>query len=416
MDKYVVKGGVALEGVVRVNGAKNSALKLMAASLMASEPCFIDNVPEIADVRTMRDLLVHMGLEVNHENHVMSISPSGRLRPEAPYEIVQKMRASIVVLGPLLARLGTARVAMPGGCNIGTRQIDLHLKGLSEMGAEISVFHGYIEARASKLKGARIYLDLPSVGATENLMMAACMAKGKTLIENAAMEPEITDLAEFLVKLGAKISGIGTPSLQIEGVDYLGGAEHTVIGDRIEAGTFLMAGAITRGSVEVKGFNPLHLDIVLEKMKEAGCAIEVGTDAVSVSVPDDITGIEISTLPYPGFPTDLQPQMVALLSTSRGISFVTENIYDNRFMVVDELNRLGARIKTRNHHAIIHGVPRLSGAPVTAMDLRAGAALVIAGLCAEGETVVHDIYHIDRGYECFEEKLKNLGAKIERMT
>ncbi len=416
MDKYVVEGGATLKGSVRVSGAKNSALKLMAASIMASEECVIRNVPDIADVRTMRELLVHMGLELEHESKTMRIVPSSNPRPEAPYEIVQKMRASIVVLGPILTRFGSAHVAMPGGCNIGSRQIDLHIKGLTEMGADISVLHGFIEAKAKRLKGARIYLELPSVGATENLLMAACMAKGTTIIENAAMEPEITDLAEFLLKLGARITGIGTHTLEIQGVDYLGSAEQTVIGDRVEGGTFLIAGAITRGEVKVEGLNPLHLDIVLEKMREAGCAIEVGDNWVRVSIPGELTGIEISTLPYPGFPTDLQPQMVALLSTAQGISFVTENIFDNRFMVVDELNRLGANIKTRNHHAIIHGVPRLSGAPVTATDLRAGAALVIAGLCAEGETVVHDIYHIDRGYECFEDKLRGVGAKIVRTS
>ncbi|MBK5092569.1 MAG: UDP-N-acetylglucosamine 1-carboxyvinyltransferase [Actinobacteria bacterium] len=415
MEKFVVEGGSRLEGTVKASGAKNSCLKLMAAAVMGDGPSTIGNVPDIADVRTMIEVLRYIGLEVSLAEGELTIKPVESPVLEAPYELVQRMRASVVVLGALLARFGKARVAMPGGCNIGTRQIDLHLRGLEQMGAKLGISHGYVEAEAPRLTGAHIYLDFASMGATENLLMAAALAEGRTVLDNAAKEPEVADLVGFLSKMGARIEGAGTSTIVVEGVGSLKGAEHAVIGDRIEAGTFLLAGAVTRGEVNVTGIVPGHLEMVVEKMREAGCDVEEGEDSLSVSVPGTVKGIEISTLPYPGFPTDLQPQMQVLLTTADGTSFVTENIFDNRFMVVDELNRLGADIKTKDHHAVVRGVEKLSGAPVTATDLRAGAALVLAGLIAEGVTEVYRIEHIDRGYDRFAEKLTSLGADIRRV-
>lgn len=414
MEKYVVQGGARLAGTVRVSGAKNSALKLMAAALMSDGPCVVDNVPDISDVRTMTEVLAYMGFGVSFSGGLLKVEPATAPRLEAPYYLVQRMRASVEVLGSLLARFGRARVAMPGGCNIGARQIDLHMKGLARMGARMTVSHGYIEAEAPRLEGAHVYLDFASVGATENLLMAAAMAKGQTVIENAAKEPEICDLIDFLAGMGARVSGAGTSTVVVDGVDSLHGVDHSVVGDRIEAGTLLIGGAVTRGEVTVTGVDPSHLELALDKMREAGCTVTAGTGEISVRVEGAARGIEVSTLPYPGFPTDLQPQMQVLLATAEGTSFVTENIFDNRFMIVDELNRLGADIRTNDHHAIVRGVPRLSGAPVTATDLRAGAALVLAGLVAEGVTEVYEIQHIDRGYERFEEKLASLGAGIRR--
>ena len=414
MEKFVIEGGRRLEGTVRASGAKNSCLKLMAAAILPDGPSVIENVPDIADVRTMVEVLRYIGLDVSFAEGTLTVKPAQSPVLEAPYELVQRMRASVVVLGALLARYGKARVAMPGGCNIGSRQIDIHLRGLEQMGARLGITHGYVEAEATRLVGAHIYLDFASMGATENLLMAAVMAEGRTVLDNAAKEPEVADLASFLSKMGARIDGAGTSTIVIDGVESLSGSEHTVIGDRIETGTFLLAGAVTRGEVKVTGVDPGHLKIVIDKMREAGCEIEEGEDHLSVRVPGTVKGIEISTLPYPGFPTDLQPQMQVLLATAEGTSFVTENIFDNRFMVVDELNRLGADIKTKDHHAIVRGVEKLSGAPVTATDLRAGAALVLAGLIAEGVTEVYRIEHIDRGYDRFAEKLQSLGADMSR--
>jgi len=410
----MIEGGQRLSGSVRISGAKNSVLKLMAAVVMARSPSRISNVPDIADVWVMCDVLRNIGLGVDFSDGVLEIIPATEPKLEAPYHLVQKMRAAVDVLGSLLARYGRASVAMPGGCNIGSRQIDMHIKGLTQMGAKLGVSHGYIVAETERLKGTHVYLDFASVGATENLLMAACLAEGTTVIENVAKEPEIVDLAEFLTDMGARIEGAGTSTLKVEGVDSLSGADHAVIGDRIEAGTFLLAGAVTRGKVTVTGADPGHLEIVTDKMREAGCKVDVSGSSMTAVVEGDVRGVEISTLPYPGFPTDLQPQMLSLLATARGTSFVTENIFDNRFMVVDEFNRLGADMKTREHHAIIRGVERLSGAPVTATDLRAGAGLVLAGLVAEGVTEVYDIQYIDRGYENFESKLASLGANIRR--
>ncbi len=414
MDKYIVEGGRRLRGTVKVGGAKNSVLKLMAAVVMAGGPCRITNVPDIADVHVMSDVLRHLGLGVSFSGHALEVTPAVDPGFEAPYHLVQKMRAAVDVLGALLARHGRARVAMPGGDNIGSRQIDMHVKGLAQMGARLRVSHGYIEAEAERLEGRHLYLDFASVGATENLLIAACLARGRTVIENVAKEPEIVDLAGFLNGMGARVEGAGTSTLVIDGVDSLSGVEHEVIGDRIEAGTFLLAGAVTGGDVTVTGADPSHLEIVCDKMREAGCAVEVDGPAMRSRLEGRARGVELSTLPFPGFPTDLQPQMLALMSTAEGTSFVTENIFDNRFMVVDEFNRLGADMKTREHHAIIRGVECLSGAPVTATDLRAGAGLVLAGMIADGVTEVHAIEHIDRGYEDFESKLASLGASIRR--
>ncbi len=414
MDKFVIDGGKRLEGSVKAGGAKNSVLKLMAAVVMAQSPSRIHNVPDISDVHIMSEVLRHIGLEVAFEDGVLDITPATEPNFEAPYHLVQRMRAAVDVLGSLLGRYGRARVAMPGGDNIGSRQIDMHIKGLTQMGATLGVSHGYIEGEADRLKGTHLYLDFASVGATENLLIASCLAEGRTTIENAAKEPEIADLARFLAGMGARIEGAGTSTLKVDGVESLSGVEHTVIGDRIEAGTYLLAGAVTRGEVTVTGADASHLEIVLDKMREAGCQVSVAAGGICATVQGDVHGLEISTLPYPGFPTDLQPQMLALLATARGTSFITENIFDNRFMVVDEFNRLGANMKTREHHAIVRGVERLSGAPVRATDLRAGAGLVLGGLVAEGVTEVYNIEHIDRGYEKFEEKMASLGARIRR--
>jgi len=414
LDKFVIDGGKRLEGSVKAGGAKNSVLKLMAAVVMAQSPSRIHNVPDISDVHIMSEVLRHIGLEVAFEDGVLDITPATEPNFEAPYHLVQRMRATVDVLGSLLGRYGRARVAMPGGDNIGSRQIDMHIKGLTQMGATLGVSHGYIEGEADRLKGTHLYLDFASVGATENLLIASCLAEGRTTIENAAKEPEIADLASFLAGMGARIEGAGTSTLKVDGVESLSGVEHTVIGDRIEAGTYLLAGAVTRGEVTVTGADASHLEIVLDKMREAGCQVSVAAGGICATVQGDVHGLEISTLPYPGFPTDLQPQMLALLATARGTSFITENIFDNRFMVVDEFNRLGANMKTREHHAIVRGVERLSGAPVRATDLRAGAGLVLGGLVAEGVTEVYNIEHIDRGYEKFEEKMASLGARIRR--
>ncbi|MDD5447723.1 MAG: UDP-N-acetylglucosamine 1-carboxyvinyltransferase [Actinomycetota bacterium] len=413
-EKLVVKKST-LTGRVRASGAKNSALKLIAASLLAGSRCVIRNVPSISDVVTMIEVLRHIGLEVSFDSGSVVIEPTSKPNLEAPYHLVQQMRASIEVLGPLLTRYGFARVAMPGGCNIGSRQIDMHLDGLTRMGADIRIRQGYIEAEADKLEGSRVYLDIASMGATENLLMAGTLAKGTTIIENAARDPEIEDLSNFLCKMGASIEGAGTSTIVVEGVDSLGGAEHKTIGDRIEAGTFLIGGAMSGGNVTVEGVEPVHLENLLVKLEEAGCHVGTLPQGVIVSAADDIQAISVQTLPFPGFPTDLQPQMQALLSIAKGTSFVTENVFESRFMITDELNRLGANIKTKGNHAIITGVKSLSGAPVSAPDLRAGAALVLAGLAAEGVTEVYGLHHIDRGYENFEEKLQSLGASVRRV-
>jgi UDP-N-acetylglucosamine 1-carboxyvinyltransferase len=414
MDRLMVAGRRRLEGTARINGAKNSALKLIAASLLAQGETVIENVPRIVDCLTMAEVLEHLGAVVTWDGGSVSIDTSGAAGLETPYELVRKMRASIIVLGPLLARHGRARVAMPGGCNIGSRKIDLHLKGLERMGVEFSYEHGYLEATTSGLQGALVSLDFPSVGATENILMAAVGARGKTVIENAAREPEIQDLAAMLVEMGAKIDGAGTTTIEVVGTEDFHAVRHTVVPDRIEAGTFAMAACITGGEVTLEQVRADHLDLVLAKLSEAGATIEVEEDGLRVGMEDRALSVDLVTLPYPGFPTDLQPQMMALMSVARGTSIITENVFESRFMFVDELNRMGADIRTEGHHAVIRGVERLSAAPVRALDIRAGAAMIIAALAADGTTEISYLYHVDRGYEDLDGRLAALGADVHR--
>ncbi|MDP9328858.1 MAG: UDP-N-acetylglucosamine 1-carboxyvinyltransferase [Actinomycetota bacterium] len=414
MDRLLVTGGTPLAGRVRISGAKNSALKLMAAALLAPGRCTISRVPRIMDCRLMGELLEHMGLGVAWEADRVTIDGSDLTSVEAPYELVRQMRASIVVLGPLLARRGEARVALPGGDNIGSRPIDLHLKGLERMGAEISMEHGFLHARARQLRGAAITLEYPSVGATENLLMAAVAARGTTVIDNAAREPEIADLAAFLVSMGARISGAGSSTIEIEGVDTFVPADHATIPDRIEAGTFAMAAVATQGDVELVGARADHLELALVKLADVGAQVDLTEAGVRIRQAERARAVDFVTLPYPGLATDFQPLMMAVLVTAAGTSIATENVFDSRFLFVDELVRMGADVRTEGHHAVIRGVERLSAAPVRALDIRAGAAMVIAALTAEGETEVSDVHHVDRGYEDFEAKLTALGAEVRR--
>ena len=416
MDRLLVTGGHRLEGVVGVNGAKNSALKLMAASLLAEGMTAIHNVPDIMDVRTMCDVLTHLGARVVRRDRSIAIDTSGPLETETPYELVRRMRASILVLGPLLARFGHARVAMPGGCNIGSRKIDLHLRGLERMGADFTSEHGYLEARTTGLRGAVVSLDFPSVGATENLLMAGVAARGTTVIENAAREPEIGDLAAFLTRMGATVDGVGTPTIEIEGTDGFEAVEHTVIPDRIEAGTFAIAACVTGGDLLLRGARGDHLDLVLAKLGEAGAAIATEDGGIRVRMEGRPAAVDLVTLPYPGFPTDLQPPILALLASADGTSIVTENVFESRYMFVDELNRMGADVRTEGHHAVVRGVDRLSSAPVRSLDLRAGAAMILAALGADGITEITDVHHIDRGYEDIDGRLSALGAEIVRQS
>ncbi|MDZ4181072.1 MAG: UDP-N-acetylglucosamine 1-carboxyvinyltransferase [Coriobacteriia bacterium] len=415
MRSIIVRGGMPLAGEVRVEGAKNSALKLMAATLLASGPSRILNVPDISDVDTMGEVLVGLGAAVTRSDHELTIDTTHVTSYEAPYEMVARMRASIAVLGPLIARFGQAKVAMPGGCAIGSRKIDMHIRGLEGLGVEVELGHGYIHATAPHgLHGAHVTLDFPSVGATENLLMASVLATGSTTIENAAREPEIVDLADFLIAMGARIEGAGSGVMTVEGVESLHPVNgHAVVGDRIEAGTFLIAGAIAGGPVTVRGFDPHHLDMTLSKLKQAGCTLELHTDGVTVSGPERPVAVDIQTLPHPGFPTDMQAQFMALMAVAEGSCVITENVFENRFMFADELSRMAADVRIEGHHALVKGVARLSGAPVRSPDLRGGAALVIAGLVADGVTEVTDVYHIERGYERFVEKMASLGADIE---
>jgi UDP-N-acetylglucosamine 1-carboxyvinyltransferase len=414
VDRLIVTGGGRLSGSVRVSGAKNSALKLMAAALLAPGRTTLHNVPRIQDCLTMADVLEHLGESMTWDDSILEIDASELRSVEAPYELVSRMRASILVLGPLLARCGRARVAMPGGCNIGSRKIDLHLKGLQKMGAVFEQEHGFLEARTDRLRGAIISLDFPSVGATENVLMAAVAARGTTVIENAAREPELSDLAHFLTAMGARIDGVGTPTIEIEGVDDFRAVEHTVIPDRIEAGTYAIAACATGGRVLLEGARSDHMDLVLDKLGEAGAWIGVGGEGIEIALDGGSNPVDLVTLPYPGFPTDLQPQMMAMLAAADGTSIVTENVFESRFMFVDELNRMGADIRTEGHHAVIRGVDRLSAAPVRALDIRAGFAMVIAALAADGVTAIEDMYHVDRGYQDFEAKLTALGAEVRR--
>ena len=416
MSKIIVKGGSSLNGTIKVDGAKNATLPILAASLLASGQSIIEDVPELEDVRVMCEVLHSLGVDVEYRDRKAVIEAESISNIEAPYELVRRMRASFLVAGPLLARLGKARIALPGGCAIGSRPIDLHLKGFSSLGAEIYLGHGYIEAKADKLIGERIYLDYPSVGATENIMMAATLAEGQTYIENAAEEPEIVDLANYLNAMGARIIGAGTDLIKIDGVKELKGVKHQVIPDRIEAGTYMTAAAITQGDVLIDNVICEHIKSIIAKLKEAGVYVEELPRGVRVKAPYRLKAVDVKTLPYPGFPTDMQAQMMALLSTADGTSIIIETVFENRFMHADELKRMGAKIKIEGRTAIIEGSERLTGAPVKATDLRAGAALVLAALAAEGETHINDAFHLDRGYVDIVEKLNNLGAKIYKET
>jgi UDP-N-acetylglucosamine 1-carboxyvinyltransferase len=414
MDRLFVTGGARLAGTVRIAGAKNSALKLMAASLLAPGRSRLRNVPRIQDCATMGEVLEHLGARVSWEDEAVTVDATHLSSVEAPYELVRRMRASIVVLGPLLARTGEARVAMPGGDNIGSRPIDLHLDGLRRMGATIDAEHGFLVARADGLVGASITLDYPSVGATENLLMAAAGADGLTVIDNAAREPEIADLATFLVEMGAQVKGAGSATLEVRGAQELHPAEHTTIPDRIEAGTWAAAAVATRGDVLLEAARPDHLELFLEKLGDAGAEVSVSDDGLRVRQPERARAVDFVTLPYPGLATDFQPILLAMLSTASGTSIATENVFEGRFTYVDELRRMGADIRTEGHHAVIRGRERLSAAPVRALDIRAGAAMAIAALTADGVTEIADIQHVDRGYEDFEAKLEGLGAEVRR--
>ncbi len=420
MDKIVIEGGRRLEGEVAVSGSKNAALPILISSLLTSERCIFQGLPHLADIRTTLRLLGGLGVTVDREKwnrgaEEIIVSAANISNFEASYDLVKTMRASFLVLGPLLARFGSARVSTPGGCAIGARPINLHLKGLEALGAKIEQSHGYVEAKAARLCGAKIYLDIPSVGATENLMMAATLADGATVIENAAKEPEISDLAGALNKMGARIAGAGTDIVRIEGVKELRGLTHRVIPDRIETASFVIAGALMGGEVRVTGACPDHLDAVLIKLKEAGVDIATAEESIVVKGGKRIRSVDMTTLPYPGFPTDLQAQFMVLMSLAEGVSVITETIFENRFMHAQELDRMGADIRPEGNRAVVRGVAALSGAPVMASDLRASVALVIAGLAASGKTEISRVYHLDRGYEHIEEKLALLGAQIERM-
>lgn len=417
MEKIIIFGGRKLKGDVIISGAKNAALPILIATLLSDEKCTLYNVPFLEDIRTIVDVLQALGMKIKKEDGFYLSYPPKKLLSEAPYELVKTMRASVLVLGPLLARLGRAKVALPGGCAIGLRPINLHLKGFEKLGAKVSIEEGYVMVSASRLKGAKIYLDFPSVGATENLMMAAVLAKGTTIIENAAYEPEIVDLANFLNKMGADIKGMGTNLIRIRGVKKLSAVKYTIIPDRIEAGTFMIAAAITKGEIRLKNVIPAHLEPVTAKLREVGIEVEIekGSNSLFINGKNNLKPVNIKTMPYPGFPTDMQAQFMALMSVTKGTSVITENVFENRFMHVAELCRMGAKISIKGNSAIVRGVNKLSGAPVMATDLRASAALVLAGLIAEGKTVVSRVYHLDRGYEEIENKLKDLGAKIRRI-
>ncbi|MBU4312154.1 MAG: UDP-N-acetylglucosamine 1-carboxyvinyltransferase [Candidatus Omnitrophica bacterium] len=417
MDKFIIEGGVRLKGSVEISGSKNAALPILAATLLSDGKSVIKNVPPLRDVYTMLRIMRYLGAKVDMEGDVVTVEPAGYSNHTAPYKLVSTMRASVCVLGPVLAKLKRARVSMPGGCVIGPRPIDLHVKGLRSIGADIKIEHGYIVADAPKLRGARVYLGGnfgSSVLATANLMTAATLAKGKTVIESAACEPEIADLARFLTKMGARIKGYDTPIIEIEGVKSLRGAEHSIIYDRIEAGTFMAAAAITGGDVLIKHANIEHLGAIVDKLQSAGIRITRTKDGLHVKKTRSLKPVDVTTLPYPGFPTDMQAQMMALMSITKGISVIIEKIYPERFMHVSELARMGAQIYLEGPRAIVQGASRLSGAPVMASDLRASAALMLAALVAKGKTDISRIYHIDRGYHIIEDKLEKLGAKIKR--
>ncbi|GAC1655926.1 MAG: UDP-N-acetylglucosamine 1-carboxyvinyltransferase [Acidobacteriaceae bacterium] len=419
MEKFVVRGGNPLVGTIRVSGAKNAALPAIAAAILTEEPVVLENIPDVRDIETERKLLASMGAEVElgygRASHRTTVSCRNLSDPEAKYEIVKTMRASTLVLGPLVARMGVARVSMPGGCAIGARPIDLHIKGLEKMGAEITQEHGYIEAKAERLRGADIYFDKITVTGTEDLLMAATLADGLTVLENAAREPEVVDLANLLIKMGAKIEGAGTGTIRITGVEKLRGAKHKIIADRIEAGTFILAGALTGGDLIVSGCDPTHIGALLAKLQEAGVKVKVSADSVRVMSEGELKATDVTTEEFPGFPTDMQAQYMTLATQCEGTSVITENIFENRFMHAQELVRLGANIRTDGKRAIVRGKTPLQSAAVLCSDLRASASLVLAALVAEGETIVDRVYHIDRGYERIEEKLRGVGAQMKRI-
>ncbi len=419
MDKFVIRGGEPLLGTVRVSGAKNAALPCMAAALLTDQPVILENIPQVRDIQTTRNLLAAMGAEVElgygRAQHRTTIHCATLPTPEASYELVKTMRSSTLVLGPLVARCGHARVSLPGGCAIGSRPIDLHIKALEQLGAKITQDHGYVEARASRLKGTEIVFDKITVTGTEDLLMAATLADGETILQNCAREPEVADLADLLNKMGAKIEGAGTPTIRVKGVAKLKGAKHRIIPDRIEAGTFIIAAAMTGGDLNVSGCDPSHLGALLSKLHEVGVKTKASTDSVRVMGDNPFIAADMSTEEHPGFPTDCQAQFMALATQAEGTSVITENIFENRFMHAQELVRMGANIKIEGRRAVVRGKTPLSAAAVLASDLRASASLVLAALVADGETIIDRVYHIDRGYEHIEEKLKGVGAQIRRI-
>ena len=416
MDKLLIQGGTRLSGEIAISGAKNAALPILCAALLAAEPVTFTNVPQLKDIGTLLELLAQMGVKVEREADTVTLDASGLNNPVAPYEMVKTMRASILVLGPLVARCGEARVSLPGGCAIGARPVDQHIKGLQAMGAEVRVEHGYVHATVSRLKGARLFTDMVTVTGTENLMMAATLADGETIIENAAREPEIVDLANCLVAMGAQVSGAGSDVIRIRGVARLHGATHRIMPDRIETGTYLCAAAASGGSVRLTGTRSDYLDAVIDKLTEAGCEVVSEPDAIRLRAPARLNAVSLRTAPYPAFPTDMQAQFMAINCVAKGVAMIRETIFENRFMHAVELQRLGADIRIDGNTALVQGVDRLQGATVMATDLRASASLVIAGLVADGETLVDRIYHLDRGYDQMEEKLRGIGADIERVT
>lgn len=416
MDRFLIRGGIPLKGTIKAGGSKNASLPILAACLLSEGVCVIENSPNIRDVRTMMDVLRRLGADiVRTEGGVIRVDVGNVQFFEAPYDLLRTMRASFLVAGPLLARFGQARVAMPGGCAIGARPIDIHLKGFKAMGAQIEFSHGYVELRAERLTGATVHLDIASVGATENIMAAAALAEGTTVIQNAAREPEIVDLADFINSMGGRVSGAGTSTVSIEGVPALRGTTFSVCPDRIEVGTYMAAAAITGGDVTIEDCTPQHVSAITEKLLETGCSIETGERFVRVKGPSKLAAVDATTQVYPGFPTDMQSQFMALMTVAEGSCTVVEQVFENRFMHVAELKRMGADLTVKEHSAFIKGVPKLSGAPVMASDLRAGACLVLAGLVADGETEILRVYHIDRGYDRLEKKLSLLGANIRRL-
>ncbi len=416
MDKIIIEGGIPLNGNVKISGAKNAALPILASSLLTEGQNIYHNVPALRDIESIKELLTYLCADIQTEGDTVKIRANGLCKTEAPYDLVRKMRASVLVLGPLLARVKKARVSLPGGCAIGARPIDLHLKGLAKLGASIELKHGYVEAAADRLKGADFYFDMPTVTGTENLMMAAVLADGKTILRNAAREPEITALGDVLNKMGANVQGAGTSVITINGVSELHPAEVSIIPDRIETGTFMVAAALTRGDITITDCEPDHLGAVISKLKLTGAEVFVKGKELSVKGPEKICSVDIKTQPYPGFPTDMQAQFMVLMSVAKGLSVISETIFENRFIHVSELHRLGADIRISGDSAIIKGVRSLSGAPVMASDLRASASLILAGLVAEGRTEVNRVYHLDRGYENIEKKFAGLGARIQRVS